>query len=176
MLFGVQRGDSAVFVSSQPREAYTPSTTWPESYAVAEVEFFKYIARQAPPDSLHLKCLQFFSRLVLGFSFSTYAMKTIVMHILNVTPVSTWRRRHLRKRLVFIRDSLHVCVRAKSLNHFIVGNQRFPQDINLPPDVKTIKAYNLFHHLEQQPTAYTQAIHDYEVLHEWFNRIVLDED
>ncbi|RMB98598.1 hypothetical protein DUI87_24814 [Hirundo rustica rustica] len=34
MLFGVRRDDSDIFVSSEPREALTPSTTWPESYAV----------------------------------------------------------------------------------------------------------------------------------------------
>ncbi|NXV05789.1 IPIL1 protein, partial [Cettia cetti] len=80
MLFGVRRDDSHVFVSSQTREAYTASTTWPETYAVAEAEFFGHIARQAPADSLHLKCLQFFARLQLGIGFSTYTMKTIVMH------------------------------------------------------------------------------------------------
>ncbi|XP_041328460.1 inositol 1,4,5-trisphosphate receptor-interacting protein-like 1, partial [Pyrgilauda ruficollis] len=151
LLFGVRRDDSAIFVCSQPREAHTASTTWPESYAVAEVEFFKHIARQAPPDSLHLKCLQFFTRLQLGFSFSTYTMKTIVMHLLNVTPVSSWRRRDLLERLQDIINSLHFCVRAKRLNHFIVGNQRFPQDINLPADVQRAEPYNLLHHLVQQP-------------------------
>ncbi|XP_068050963.1 inositol 1,4,5-trisphosphate receptor-interacting protein-like 1 [Anomalospiza imberbis] len=175
MLFGVRRGDSAVFVSSQPREAYAPSTTWPESYAVAEVEFFKHIARRAPPDSLHLKCLQFFARLLLGFSFSTYTMKTIVMHLLSVTPVSLWRRRHLLQRLMDISDFLYLCVRGKRLNHFIVGNQRFPQDIPLPPDVQTRKTYNLFHRLVQQPAAYTQAIHEYQVLQKWFKRTLLGE-
>ncbi|XP_068050953.1 inositol 1,4,5-trisphosphate receptor-interacting protein-like 1 [Anomalospiza imberbis] len=175
MLFGVRRGDSAVFVSSQPREVYTPSTTWPESYAVAEVEFFKHIARRAPPDSLHLKCLQFFTRLLLGFSFSTYTMKTLVMHRLNVTPVSLWCRRHFLQRLMDISDCLYLCVRGKRLNHFIVGNQRFPQDIRLPPDVQACNAYNLFHHLVQQPAAYTQAIHECQVLQKWFKRTLLGE-
>ncbi|XP_072778954.1 inositol 1,4,5-trisphosphate receptor-interacting protein-like 1 [Taeniopygia guttata] len=176
MLFGVRRGDSAIFVSSQPREAYTLSTAWPESYAVAEAEFFNYIARQAPSDSLHLKCLQFFSRLVLGFSFSTYTMKTIVMHLLIAMPVSSWSRGHLRERLTDIRDSLHICLRQKCLQHFIVGNRRFPQDINLPPDVRMGRTYNLFHHLAQQPAAHTQAMRDYRVLHKTFKRIALGED
>ncbi|XP_041317699.1 inositol 1,4,5-trisphosphate receptor-interacting protein-like 1 [Pyrgilauda ruficollis] len=176
LFFGVRRDDSAIFVCSQPREAHTASTTWPESYAVAEVEFFKHIARQAPPDSLHLKCLQFFTRLQLGFSFSTYTMKTIVMHLLNVTPVSSWRRRDLLERLQDIINSLHFCVRAKRLNHFIVGNQRFPQDINLPADVQRAEPLNLLHHLVQQPDVHTQALHEYHVLEKWFKRIVLAED
>ncbi|NXY31889.1 IPIL1 protein, partial [Pomatorhinus ruficollis] len=164
MLFGVRRDDSHIFVSSQTREAYTPSTTWPETYAVAEAEFFKHIARQAPPDSLHLKCLQFFTRLQLGFSFSTYTTKTIVMHLLSVPPVSSWRRRDLLLRLVDISDSLHLCVQAKRLNHFIVGNQRLPGEIKLPRDVQKAKTINLLHHLAQQSAAHRQAISDYQVL------------
>ncbi|XP_064278673.1 inositol 1,4,5-trisphosphate receptor-interacting protein-like 1 [Passer domesticus] len=176
LFFGVRRGDSAIFVCSQPREAYTASTTWPESYAVAEVEFFKHIARQAPPDSLHLKCLQFFTRLSLGFSFSTYTMKTIVMHLLNITPVSEWRRRDLVVRLLDIINSLHLCLRAKCLHHFIVGNQRLPQDISLPADVQRAEPYNLLQHLEQQPRAHTHALYEYRILYKWFRRILLAED
>ncbi|XP_066178302.1 inositol 1,4,5-trisphosphate receptor-interacting protein-like 1 [Sylvia atricapilla] len=175
MLLGVQRDDSHIFVSSQPREAYTPSTTWPETYAVAETEFFKHIARQAPPDSLHLKCLQFFTRLQLGFGFSTYTTKTIVMHLLNVEPVSSWRRRDLLLRLVDISESLRLCVQAKRLNHFVVGNWRLPEDITLPRDVQMDKRNNLFHHLAQQSTAHTQAIGEYQVLRKWFKRVLLGQ-
>ncbi|NXQ34765.1 IPIL1 protein, partial [Alaudala cheleensis] len=163
MLFGVRRADSDIFVSSQPREAHTASTTWPETHAVAEMKFFKRIAKQAPPDALHLKCLQFFVRLQLGFCFSTYSMKTIVMHLLNVIPVSQWRRRDLLQRLVDIINSLGLCLQAKSLDHFIVGNQRLPQEINIPPDVQMGETYNLFHHLEQEPAAHRQAMYEY-----WF--------
>ncbi|NWH35912.1 IPIL1 protein, partial [Chloropsis hardwickii] len=164
MLFGVRRDDSDIFVSSQTREAHTPSTAWPESCAVAEMKFFKHISRQAPPDSLHLKCLQFFTRLQLGFGFSTYTMKTIVMHLLNVTPVSSWHRRDFLQRLEDVSECLHLCVRAKRLNHFIVGNQRLPEDISLPPDVQRGQSYNLLHHLEQQSAAHTQAMYEYKVL------------
>ncbi|XP_036240180.2 inositol 1,4,5-trisphosphate receptor-interacting protein-like 1 [Molothrus ater] len=176
MLFGVRRDDSAVFVSSQTREAHTASTIWPESYAVAEAEFFKHIARQAPPDSLHLKCLQFFTRLPLGFSFSTYTMKTIVMHLLNVRPVSSWCRRDLLERLQDIIKSLRFCVRAKRLNHFIVGNPTLPQHIHVPADVQTCGTYNLLLRLAQQPDAHAQAIHEYRVLKRWYKRILLAED
>ncbi|NXQ35196.1 IPIL1 protein, partial [Alaudala cheleensis] len=164
MLFGVRRGDSDIFVSSQPREAHTPSTTWPETYAVAEMKFFQHIAKQAPPDALHLKCLQFLTRLPLGSCFPAYSMKTLVMHRLNFAPPSEWRRRDLLERLVEIIESLGLCLQVKCLNHFIVGNQRLPQDIHLPPDVPQAKPYNLFHHLAQQPATHSQAMHDYQVL------------
>ncbi|NXH36933.1 IPIL1 protein, partial [Myiagra hebetior] len=45
VLFGVQRGISDIFVSSQPQGANTPSTMWPETYAVAEKLFFRHVAR-----------------------------------------------------------------------------------------------------------------------------------
>ncbi|NWW07185.1 IPIL1 protein, partial [Oreocharis arfaki] len=158
LLFGVRQGDSDIFVSGQPREACTPSTIWPESYAVAEVKFFRYIARQAPPDSLHLKCLQFFIRLQLGFGFSTYTVKTIVMHLLNTVPVSWQCRRYFLQHLVDIHENLPCCLEEKHLNHFIVGNQRLPQEISLPLGIASVEPPNLFHHLARHPAAHSQAM------------------
>ncbi|XP_032910353.1 inositol 1,4,5-trisphosphate receptor-interacting protein-like 1 [Catharus ustulatus] len=175
IFFGVQREDSDIFVSSQSTEAHTQSTTWPETYAVAEAKFFKHVAEQAPPDSLHLKCLQLFTRLLLGFSFSPYIMKTIFMHLLNVVPVSQWRRRDLLHRLLDIGESMSLCVLAKRLNHFIVGNHRLPQDIHLPLDIQTTQPYNLFHHLAEEPAAHTQAMYEYRLLRKWFKRILCTE-
>ncbi|NXD47173.1 IPIL1 protein, partial [Copsychus sechellarum] len=113
MLFGVRRGGSDIFVSSQPGYAGTPSTLWSESYAVAEMKFFQHIARRAPPDSLHLRCLQLFTRLQLGIGFSTYTMKTAVMHLLNSVPVSQWRRRYFLRRLGDINVNLRRCLEEK---------------------------------------------------------------
>ncbi|NXX26522.1 IPIL1 protein, partial [Nicator chloris] len=161
MLFGVRQGNSDIFVSSQPQQAYTPSTTWLESYAVAEMKFFKYIARQAPPDSLHLKCLQFFTRLQLGLGFSTYTMKTVFMHLLSSTPVTWWRRRHFVRRLADTCESLGKCVAGRYLKHFIVGNQRLPEEISLPPEVLMAEPFNLFQDLMMDSVAHTQAIDQY---------------
>ncbi|XP_059330880.1 inositol 1,4,5-trisphosphate receptor-interacting protein-like 1 [Ammospiza nelsoni] len=47
VIFGVQQGDSDIFVSSQPAEVGIPSTTWLETHAVAEAKFFQHISRQA---------------------------------------------------------------------------------------------------------------------------------
>ncbi|XP_059703806.1 inositol 1,4,5-trisphosphate receptor-interacting protein-like 1 [Haemorhous mexicanus] len=175
LLFGVRQGNSDVFVSSQPRQAHTSSTIWPESYAVAEMKFFRYIARRAPPDSLHLKCLQFFTRLQLGLGFSTYTIKTIVMHMLSVLPASQWRRRHFVRRLMDISESLRTCVEMRHLNHFIVGNQRLPQGISLPPEVLMARSRNLFHDLEMDPVAHSQAVSQYVDLHHWLKRILKNE-
>ncbi|NWW37438.1 IPIL1 protein, partial [Panurus biarmicus] len=164
MLFGVRRGDSDIFVSSQSRDALTPSTTWPETYAVAEMKFFERIARQAPPDSLHLRCLQLFTYVQLGFGFSTYTMKTIVMHLLNAIPVSQWRRRHFLQRLGDINVDLRCCLEEKRLNHFVIGNERFPQEISLPLDIASAEPANLFHHLAQDAAAHSQAMSEYQDL------------
>ncbi|NWW55448.1 IPIL1 protein, partial [Pedionomus torquatus] len=91
IMFGVQQGDSDVFVTSQSTEAiYTPSTRWTESYAVAEVKFFRHMASLAPQDSFHIKCLQLYSHMLVGSGFSNYTLKTIVMHLLNNTTLSSW--------------------------------------------------------------------------------------
>ncbi|NWI43466.1 IPIL1 protein, partial [Picathartes gymnocephalus] len=164
MFFGVRRGDSDIFVSSQPREAHTQSTTWPETYAVAEMKFFKYIARQAPRDSLHLRCLQLFTRVQLGIGFSTYTMKTIVMHLLNIVPVSRWRRRYFLRCLGDINVNLRCCLEEKCLNHFIIGNKRFPQEISLPLDLESAEPPNLFHHLACYQAAHSQAMSEYQDL------------
>ncbi|NXW76683.1 IPIL1 protein, partial [Hirundo rustica] len=161
MLFGVRRGDSDIFVSSQPGYAGTPSTLWTETYDVAEMKFFEHIARQAPPDSLHLRCLQLFTRLQLGIGFSTYTMKTIVMRLLNTVPVSQWCRRHFLRRLIDISDSLRLSLEAKRLNHFILGNRGLPEEISLPPDVHIAEPPNLFHRLAMDPHAHSQGIGEY---------------
>ncbi|XP_066042870.1 inositol 1,4,5-trisphosphate receptor-interacting protein-like 1 [Chamaea fasciata] len=176
MLFGVRQGYSDVFVSSQPRHYHTSSTIWTESYAVAEMKFFKYIARQAPPDSLHLKCLQFFIRLQVGLGFSTYTAKTVFMHLLNILPPSWWRRRHFMSRLLDMSKSLRACVQMRQLNHFIVGNRRLPAGISLPPDVLTAGNYNLFHDLVMDPVAHSQAMSQSVDLHRWLMRIIDNEE
>ncbi|NXT58445.1 IPIL1 protein, partial [Pluvianellus socialis] len=95
LVFGVQQGDSDIFLTSETTEVAIsiPSTMWPESYAVAEVKFFRHMARQVPLDAFHLKCLQLCAHIVVGTGFSTYTLKTVVMHLLNTLPLSSWSRR-----------------------------------------------------------------------------------
>ncbi|NXN82769.1 IPIL1 protein, partial [Bombycilla garrulus] len=164
MLFGVRRDDSDIFVSSEPGYAGTPNILWPETYDVAEMKFFKLIARQAPPESLHLKCLQLFSHVQLGIGFSTYTIKTIVMHLLNTVPVSRWSRRYFLRRLGNISVYLHCCLEEKHLNHFVIGNKKLPHEISLPLDIASAEPSNLFHHLAQYPAAHSQAMSEYEDL------------
>ncbi|XP_027766005.1 inositol 1,4,5-trisphosphate receptor-interacting protein-like 1 [Empidonax traillii] len=173
VLFGVQEGNSDIYVSSQPTEAlFTPSTMWPETYAVAEMKFFRHIARQAPRDSWHLRCLQLLARAVVGIGFSTYTLKTIVMHLLNIIPVSGWRMTRFLQRLEDSMQYLHGSLQEKRLDHFVVGNRTLPEEIILPPDVKTAQPLNLFHRLAQDPAAHSQAMREYHELADRIERIV----
>ncbi|NXV24420.1 IPIL1 protein, partial [Cepphus grylle] len=165
MMFGVQRGDSDIFLSSQTAEAiFTPSTMWAESYAVAEVKFFRHMAREAPRDTFHLKCLQLCAHTLVGTGFSTYTLKTIVMHLLNTIPLSSWRRKEFLMRLQDIMWYLHGCLEEKRLDHFFLGNENMPADIVLPPDMQTAKPINLFQYLVHDPTTHAKALREFSLL------------
>ncbi|NWV99974.1 IPIL1 protein, partial [Machaerirhynchus nigripectus] len=161
VLFGVQRGISDIFVSSRPQGAHTPNTMWPETCAVAETMFFRHMARRVPQDSSHLKCLQLLAGVLVGKDFSIYCMKTIVMRLLNTVPLTQWHRRYFVLQLSDILEQLRLCLEEKHLQHFIVGNQRLPKGISLPPDVRTAEPPNLFHSLVQDPAAHSQAMQAY---------------
>ncbi|KAM6136962.1 inositol 1,4,5-trisphosphate receptor-interacting protein-like 1 [Pterocles gutturalis] len=163
IIFGVQQGDSDIFLSSEGRDDIflTRSTIWPESYAVAEAKFFSHVARQAPRNSFHLKCLQLWASILEGTGFTTYTLKTVVMHLLATTPLSGWRRRDFLLRLEDIMRLLHCCLEDKCLVHFFFGNENVPEEIILPPAFKTAKPYNLFYHLLHSPADHAQALRDY---------------
>ncbi|NXI06524.1 IPIL1 protein, partial [Pachycephala philippinensis] len=166
VLFGVQQGDSDIYVSSQPTEVhFVPSTTWHETYAVAEANFFRHVARRAPQDSWHCRCLPFLTCTATGKGFSTYALKTVVMHLLNTRPLSQWSRRDFLKRLVDIADYLRCSLEKKRLDHFVIGNQRLPGEISLPPDLQKVEPPNLFQHLARDPGARREVVQEYIRLH-----------
>ncbi|NXX31221.1 IPIL1 protein, partial [Nicator chloris] len=161
MIFGVRQGDSDIFVGSQPAEAGIPSTAWLETYAVAEAKFFRHISRQAPQDSWHCKCLQLLSRFLTGVGFSSYALKTVVMHLLNTVPLTRWHRRDFQQRLMDILKDLHHSLETKELHHFVLGNERFPTEISLPSGFRVAEAPNLFQHLASSPEAHMKAVQEY---------------
>ncbi|NWT54548.1 IPIL1 protein, partial [Erythrocercus mccallii] len=161
IIFGVQQGDSDIFVGSQPGEAGIPSTIWLETYAVAEAKFFRHISRQAPQDSWHCQCLQLLARYLMGIDFSSYALKTVVMHLLNTIPLTRWRRGDFRQRLMDILRYLRCSVERKQLHHFVIGNERLPMEISLPSSFREAKPPNLFQHLARSPDAHRKAVREY---------------
>uniref|UniRef100_A0A8U7M0F7 Mab-21-like HhH/H2TH-like domain-containing protein n=1 Tax=Corvus moneduloides TaxID=1196302 RepID=A0A8U7M0F7_CORMO len=130
--------------------------TWPETYAVAEAKFFQHVARQVPCESLHLKCLQLFTCILRGTGFSSSTWKTVVMHVLTTVPLSQWRRREFARRLWDIMAYLRRCLQLKHLEHFVLGNQRLPAEISLPPAMRTVEPLNLFQHLARDPAAHAE--------------------
>ncbi|NXW76457.1 IPIL1 protein, partial [Hirundo rustica] len=165
MVFSVQQGDSDIFLSSQPTEAqFPPSTTWLESYAVAEAKFFQHVSMQAPPHSCHLKCLRLCARLLEGSGLSIYALKTTVMHLLTLIPLSEWQHRYLLMRVDDIMGYLRCCLEEKRLKHFFFGNEDMPKEISLPPAFQGAQPLNLFQHLAQDPAAQTEALKEFDKL------------
>ncbi|NXD66783.1 IPIL1 protein, partial [Eolophus roseicapillus] len=165
IMFGVQLGLPDIFLSSQATEAFdTPSTSWTLSYAVAEAKFFRLMARQSPHDTFHLSCLQLCTRILAGTGFSTYTLKTVVMHLLTTAPLAGWRRRDFHLRLDDIMWYLRSCLEKRCLNHFFFGNEKLPKEIILPPALQTAQPLNLLRHLEQDPAAHEQAMNDFKEL------------
>ncbi|NXK24639.1 IPIL1 protein, partial [Arenaria interpres] len=165
VIFGVQQGDSDIFLSSQATKAIlTPGTTWVESYAVAEAKFFRHMAMQAPQDTFHLKCLQLCTGILVGTSFSTYTLKTIVMHLLNTLPPASWGRREFLLRLQDIMWYLRGSLEEKRLDHFFFANENMPEDIVLPPAFQAAEPLNLFQCLVRDPAAHAKALRELEEL------------
>ncbi|KAM6140415.1 LOW QUALITY PROTEIN: inositol 1,4,5-trisphosphate receptor-interacting protein-like 1 [Pterocles gutturalis] len=173
LVFGVQQGDSDVFVSSESTEGlFTPSTTWPESYAVAEAKFFGYKARLLPHNSCHLKCLQLCARILPGTCFSTSTLKTVVMHLLNSTHPSNWRGMNVLLRLQEIMRYLHHCLEEKCLDHFFIGNENMTELASVPLPTREAEPLNLFQHLAQDPAAHAKALREFMDLRDRLIRLL----
>ncbi|NXA50609.1 IPIL1 protein, partial [Nothocercus julius] len=165
ILLGVQQGDSGVFLTSQEAEAsLSSSTTWQESCAVPEVLFFRLMAKQAPRDSCHLTCLKLFAHLLEGTGFSMDCLKTVLMHLLTITPLSGWHRGDLLECMDEFLQYLQGCLEEKQLYHFLLGNERVPREILLPLDFRAANPLNLFQHLQREPEAYAHALREFREL------------
>ncbi|XP_033918399.1 inositol 1,4,5-trisphosphate receptor-interacting protein-like 1 [Melopsittacus undulatus] len=164
MIFGVQLGNSDIFMSSQEREGiFSPSTTWTLTCAQAEAKFLWLMFGRTPDDSLH-SLLHLCTRMLAGRGFFTYALKTVVMHLLTTTPLSGWQRKEFLQRLDDIMRYLNRCLEEKRLDHFFFGNRKIPEEIVLPPFLETAKPFNLFQHLAQDPAAHERAMREFEEL------------
>ncbi|XP_014792326.1 PREDICTED: inositol 1,4,5-trisphosphate receptor-interacting protein-like 1 [Calidris pugnax] len=162
LLFGVQRGESDLFLSSQAPEAiFTPGIMWTESSAVAEAKFFSHVARQALPDSLHLQCLQLLTGSLGGTVLSSYTFKTAVMHLLNLCPGTSVP---FTLQLQDVMDYLRSCLEEKRLHHFIFGNECLPEAIVLPPATQPAEPVNLFQCLVEDPEAHAKALREFQEL------------
>ncbi|RMC00491.1 hypothetical protein DUI87_23102 [Hirundo rustica rustica] len=96
--------------------------------------------------------------------FSSYALKTVVMHLLNTVPLTQWRRGDFQQPLMDILKYLHCSLETKQLHHFVIGNERFPMDISFPSGFRLAKLPNLFQHLASNPDAHRKAMQEYVCL------------
>ncbi|XP_042724528.1 inositol 1,4,5-trisphosphate receptor-interacting protein-like 1 [Lagopus leucura] len=174
LLFGVQQGNSDIFLSSQNTEAgFTPSTTWPQSCAVAEMKYFQYLLKKAGENSVIQSCLRFLAHTLVGMGFSNYVLKTLVFHLVNIIPLGNWQRRNFLSRLESILQYLHFCLKYKRLVHFFIGNKMMPDEVILPHSFRTATPVNLFQHLEDDPDAESRALRDFRVLRDRLLRLLL---
>ncbi|OXB57262.1 hypothetical protein ASZ78_007522 [Callipepla squamata] len=173
VMFGVQQADTDIFLSSQETEAaYTPSTAWPQTCAVAEAKFFKHIAARAGEDSFHLGCLKVCAYILVGYNFSPYELKTVLMHLLTATPVECWSWRHFVQRMEDILRYLQCCVEEKQLDHFLIRNKAVPAEIILPWEFRVSVPPNLFQHLAQDPDRHEQALYETGMLRDRFTTLL----
>ena len=173
LLFGVQQGNSDIFLTSQNTEVgFTPSTTWLQSCAVAEKKYFQYLTRNAGQNSSLLSCMRLLAYTMVGMGFSTSVLKTLVFHLVNIIPLGNWHRRHFLSRLESIMRYLYFCLKDKRLVHFFLGNQMMPDEVILPHAFRTASPLNLFQHLED-PDAQSVALRDFKVLKDRLLRLLL---
>ncbi|KAF4787911.1 hypothetical protein TURU_165310 [Turdus rufiventris] len=97
----------------------------------------------------------------MGAGFSSYALKTVLMHLLNTIPLTQWCRKDFQRRMVDTLKYLRCSLDTKQLKHFVIGNQRFPMEITLPSDFRVAEAPNLFQHLASNPHAHMKAMQEY---------------
>ncbi|NXV25342.1 IPIL1 protein, partial [Cepphus grylle] len=147
--------------------------TWAETYAVAEVKFFRRMARQARHGTLYLNCLQLCASILVSAGFSSYTWKTVVMHLLNTMPPSSWSKWDFLLRLQDIMWYLHGCLEEKRLDHFFFGNKNMPEDITLPAAFQAAEPVNLFQCLVQDPAAHAKALREFEELQDRFTRLLV---
>ncbi|KAG8540934.1 hypothetical protein GDO81_030023 [Engystomops pustulosus] len=135
---------------STPR-GVSSSIYWMLSFAVYERRFLKDFAKKLPENSCHLSCLQIMTFLhskqchITGPSGLTmYHLKTILMHLLLRRPYSDWGAVMLEERLRDMFKSLEKSLLEKKLYHFMVGNGKLPETVNLPEHFREAEPVNLF--------------------------------
>ncbi|XP_069834923.1 inositol 1,4,5-trisphosphate receptor-interacting protein [Dendropsophus ebraccatus] len=135
---------------SMPREDLS-SIYWMISFAVYERRFLKDFAKKLPDNSCHLSCLQIMTFLyskqchITGPSgLTTYHLKTVLMHLLLSRPYSDWGSVLLEDRLRDMFKSLEKSLLEKKLHHFMVGNSKLPDTVNLPEHFRVAEPVNLF--------------------------------
>ncbi|XP_072183021.1 inositol 1,4,5-trisphosphate receptor-interacting protein-like 1 [Excalfactoria chinensis] len=174
IMFGVQQDHTDIFLSSQETEAAdTPSTTWPQSCAVAEAKLFQHIAAHDQGNTSYLKYVQAGAHILAGHIFSSYQLRTVLMHLLTTIPLESWHGKYFLQRMDDILLYLRCCVEEKRLNHFLIGNEDVPAEIILPQQFRASQPLNLLQYLVQDPDSHEQALQELEELQDRLTNLLM---
>lgn len=163
----------AYFVSHFPSDSESPSDTyWPLSFAVYERNLLKHFAKRLPQNSCHLHCLQvvsFLHRKQTGLTgqsaLTNYHFKTALLHLLLSKRPSVWGIQSLEHRLRDVLSFLQKSLQEKRLYHVLIGNNKLPQDFQVPEIIRKAEPINLFRSLVLQRELHAATVrHFHEML------------
>lgn len=126
-------------------------THWPVCFARYEYSLLQHFHKMLPRNSCHIRCLQILSFLhnhQIGLTgeckLTSYHLKNALLHRLLVDTPSLWRPEHIGQRLDDALTFLQQRVKAKVLQHALVGNSLIPSNFGFPKEFRKEKPINLF--------------------------------
>ncbi|XP_041089349.1 inositol 1,4,5-trisphosphate receptor-interacting protein-like 1 [Polyodon spathula] len=145
-----------------------PLVDWLLSLAVFELRYLNAAARRLPARSCHLKCLRILAVLrdrSTAFPpqegaavLTSYHLKTVLMHLLQLRPASVWVSGRLGEQLADVLLTLGRCLDRRRLHQFGVHPGETGDPLRCAPPV------NLFRPLLDDRGVYLQALQEYREL------------
>uniref|UniRef100_A0A672L6U3 Inositol 1,4,5-trisphosphate receptor-interacting protein n=1 Tax=Sinocyclocheilus grahami TaxID=75366 RepID=A0A672L6U3_SINGR len=142
--------DSKVHLTPYLPSAIFSDTHWPVCFTRYENALLQRITNSLPNNACHIHCLQILSFLhkhQTGLTgpcgLTSFHLKNALLHLLVNKP-SSWDPEQMACRLNDLLTFLQQKVKAKSLNHALVGNRLIPSEIGFPEEFRVGKPVNLF--------------------------------
>ncbi|KAK2824391.1 hypothetical protein Q5P01_021566 [Channa striata] len=160
----------AYFVSHFPSDyESSPDPYWPLSFAVYERNLLKYFGKRLPQNSCHLHCLQivaFLHRKQTGLTgksaLTNYHLKTALLHLLLSKWHLDWGIKSMESRLKDVFSFLQRSLQEKRLYHVMIGNNKIPEEVDLPDAIRKAEPINLFRSLVLQAELYAATMRHYQ--------------
>ncbi|XP_052458901.1 inositol 1,4,5-trisphosphate receptor-interacting protein [Carassius gibelio] len=142
--------DSEVHLIPYPPSTIVSDTHWPICFTRYENALLQHITNSLPSNACHLHCLQilsFLHKYQTGLTgpcgITSYHLKNTLLHLL-VNKSLSWDPEQMACRLNDLLTFLQQKLKAKSLNHPLVGNGLIPNEIGFPEEFREGKPVNLF--------------------------------
>ncbi|XP_029377548.1 inositol 1,4,5-trisphosphate receptor-interacting protein [Echeneis naucrates] len=160
----------AYFVSHYPSDYdSSPDTHWALSFAVYERNLLKHLTKLLPQNSCHLHCLQiitFLNRKQMGLTgrsaLTNYHIKTALLHLLLCKRPSAWGVENTESRLREVLAFLQRSLQEKRLHHVLIGNNKVPEEIQIPKIIRKAEPMNLFRSLVLQAEFYDKTVRHFQ--------------